>query len=267
MRLSEAIHLLNGAGAEQLGAFGVVLALAVSTFVSEDLTCVGAGVLAAQGRVSFAIAASGGLLGIYVGDLLLFLAGRLFGRPALARAPIRWLVKPSDVERSSAWLNRRGGAVILLSRFVPGTRVATYFAAGALDTGLWRFALYLFIAAAVWTPLLVGLSAALGAEVIKSSLAAGQGVLLKALLGGLLVFAAVKLLMRLTRYKGRRLLVSRWRRITRWEFWPPWVFYVPVLLYVAWLALKHRSLSVFTCANPAIPGGGFVGEPQRDILT
>jgi hypothetical protein len=72
--------------------------------------------------------------------------------------------------------------------------------------------------------------------------------------------------MRLTSYKGRRLLVSRWRRITRWEFWPPWAFYPPVLLYIVRLSLRHRSLTVFTCANPAIPGGGFVGESKMDIL-
>jgi membrane protein DedA with SNARE-associated domain len=159
---------LDDSDAARLGALGVILALAVSTFVSEDLTCIGAGVLAAQGRIGFAVAAAGCLVGIYVGDLLLFLTGRLMGRAVLVRAPMKWIMKPADVEKSSAWLNRRGGAVILLSRFLPGTRVATYFAAGALDTSAWRFSLYLFIAAAVWTPLLVGLSALLGAEVLRS---------------------------------------------------------------------------------------------------
>lgn len=265
-QLSQTVHLLNGVNTEHLGALTVVLALAVSTFVSEDLTCVGAGVLAAHGRISFAVAVAGCMLGIYAGDLLLFLAGRLLGRAVLVRAPMKWVVKPADVEKNSAWLNRKGGAVVLLSRFLPGTRVATYFAAGALDTSAWRFSLYLFIAAAAWTPLLVGLSALLGAEVLRSSFAAGQGVLLKALLGGMLVFAVVKLLMRLTSYKRRRLLVSRWRRFKRWEFWPPWAFYPPVVLYVLWLALKYRSLTVFTCANPAIPGGGTVGESKLDIL-
>src|SRR5919197_1180610 len=82
-QLSRAAHLLDGANTEQLGALGVVLALAASTFVSEDLTCIGAGVLAAQRRIGFAPAAAGCLLGIYVGDLVLFLAGRLLGCAAL----------------------------------------------------------------------------------------------------------------------------------------------------------------------------------------
>jgi membrane protein DedA with SNARE-associated domain len=264
--LRQPLGFLDGADAGRLGALTVVWLLAVSTFVSEDLTCVAAGVLAAQGRVGFALAALGCLLGIFVGDLLLFLAGRFLGRAGLTRAPLKWVLKPADVERGSAWFARRGGAVILLSRFLPGTRVATYFAAGVLDTSLLKFALYFFAAAAVWTPLLVGLSALLGAEVINSSLAAGQGVLTKTLLGGLVAFVVLKSGLRLTSYKGRRLLVSRWRRIKRWEFWPPWVFYPPVVVYVLWLGLRHRSLTLFTCANPSIHGGGTVGESKMEIL-
>lgn len=252
--------------AKGVAAVVMLLLLAALTLVSEDLTCIGAGVLAAQGRISFPLAASACLLGIFVGDLLLFLAGRYLGRPALRRAPLRWLVRPADVERSSAWFNRRGSAVILLSRFLPGARLPTYFAAGLLNTSFWKFSLYFFAAAAVWTPLLVGLAMILGAEALKSSLVVGQGVLFKALASGLLVFVVVKLLIRLSSFRGRRLLLSRLRRLARWEFWPPWAFYPPVVCYVALLGLKHRGLTVFTCANPAMPGGGFVGESKIEIL-
>jgi hypothetical protein len=67
-------------------------------------------------------------------------------------------------------------------------------------------------------------------------------------------------------FRGRRLLLSRWRRLTRWEFWPPWVFYLPLVPYLLWLGLKHRSLTVFTAANPGIPGGGVAGESKWEIL-
>jgi hypothetical protein len=45
-----------------------------------------------------------------------------------------------------------------------------------------------------------------------------------------------------------------------------WAFYPPVVLYILHLALRHRSLTLFTAANPAIPGGGFVGESKGAIL-
>jgi len=67
-------------------------------------------------------------------------------------------------------------------------------------------------------------------------------------------------------HKARRLWVSRWRRATRWEFWPAWVFYPPVVAYIAYLMLKHRSMTLFTAANPSILAGGVVGESKADIL-
>ena len=66
--------------------------------------------------------------------------------------------------------------------------------------------------------------------------------------------------------RRRRLLLSRWRRITRWEFWPPWIFYPPVFVYLIYLMAKHRSATLFTAANPAILAGGVVGESKYAIL-
>ncbi|HLF84433.1 MAG TPA: hypothetical protein VI837_09685, partial [Blastocatellia bacterium] len=175
-------------------------------------------------------------------------------------------VRADDVERSSAWFNRRGLGVIAASRFVPGMRLPTYFAAGLLNTNLFRFSIYFLLAATVWTPLLVGLSSVLGAEVIKSALLARQNALVQLLIAGLALYVAVKLAVQMASYRGRRLLVSKWRRLTRWEFWPMWAFYPPVICYVLFLALKHRSLTVFTAANPAIPASGFIGESKLDIL-
>jgi hypothetical protein len=67
-------------------------------------------------------------------------------------------------------------------------------------------------------------------------------------------------------WRRRRLLYSSWLRMTRWEFWPPWAAYAPVVCYVLGLAAKHRSLTVFTAANPAILAGGFIGESKIAIL-
>jgi pimeloyl-ACP methyl ester carboxylesterase len=67
-------------------------------------------------------------------------------------------------------------------------------------------------------------------------------------------------------YRRRRLLLSSWRRLTRWEYWPLWAVYPPVVLWVVWLALKHRSATLFTAANPAIPSSGVAGESKFAIL-
>lgn len=247
-------------------ALVMILLLAAATLVSEDLTCIGAGVLAAQGRIDLGLAIFACFLGIFAGDILLFLAGRYLGRPALRRAPLKWFVRDEAVERSSAWFARRGAMVILLSRFTPGARLPTYFAAGALNTSFWSFTFYFSLAAALWTPLLVALSKLLGAEALESALLANQSFFIKALIAGFTVYCVAKLGAQMATWRGRRKLVSRWRRLTRWEFWPPYVFYLPVICYVGWLALKWRSLTLFTAANPAIVGGGFIGESKIEIL-
>ena len=67
-------------------------------------------------------------------------------------------------------------------------------------------------------------------------------------------------------WRRRRLLYSSWLRATRWEFWPTWATYPPVVGHMLLLALEHRSVTVFTAANPAMPAGGVIGESKIDIL-
>jgi len=107
----------------------MLISLALATFLSEDLACITAGVLVAEGHMSLPLAVLACFLGIFVGDMLLFLIGRWIGRPAMARAPLRWLIRPGSLDDASAWLSRNGAVTIFASRFVPGTRLPTYVAA------------------------------------------------------------------------------------------------------------------------------------------
>jgi len=244
----------------------LIVLIAVATLVSEDLTCIGVGLMIAQGRIEFVPGLFGCFVGIFVGDLLLYAAGRVLGRPALDRPPLSWWLRPEQVELSSDWFRRRGAIVIGLSRFVPGTRLPTYFAAGMLRTGLWSFTFYFFLAVALWTPLLVGLSMVIGERAFGYFESLQRHLLPALLLIGMWILVMVKLILPALTLRGRRRLVGAWRRAVRWEFWPPWVFYPPVLLYVLWLGLKARAPLLFTAANPAIPAGGFIAESKWEIL-
>ncbi|GAB5520646.1 MAG: hypothetical protein RhofKO_28970 [Rhodothermales bacterium] len=251
---------------------GITLALffiliALVTLISEDLACIGAGLLIARGTLSFTTGTLAAFTGIFFGDILLFLAGRYLGRPFLDRAPIKWFVSKQAVERGTVWLQERGAQVIIASRFIPGTRFATYFGAGMLHTSFWWFTTFFFVAVAIWTPALVGLSAWAG-EAAWDLLARAEQYAWLVLIGfivGLLLL--LKIVVPLFSYRGRRLLVSSWKRLMNWEFWPIWAVYPPVVLYCMWLAIKHRSATVFTLANPSMPDGGLVGESKAAILT
>ncbi len=238
-------------GASPVVIFFLIIA---GTFVSEDATCVAAGVLAGQSRISFALALSACFVGIFVGDVLLYWTGRIFGRRILNIGFFSRLVSENSLASASRWLDERGAAAIFLSRFVTGTRLPTYLAAGFLQTNFWKFTFYFLIASAIWTPLLVG-----------STTFASSWFSTYAVLEVVLILIALKVSMNLVSWKKRRMFVGRLKRIVKWEFWPLKVFYFPVVLYVLFLAMKHRSLTVFTCANPAMPASGFVGESKNEI--
>lgn len=207
--------------------------LALSTLLAEDVACIAAGALVASGQLGFAEATLACFVGIVAGDLGLYWIGRA------AHRPVRWLVSADKLERAAKWLSERGASVIFLSRFTPGMRLPVYVAAGALRTNAWTFSLWFLVASALWTPALVGLSASLGE---KASVP--------------LTIAAVGLLFL------RRIV----RRLSHWEFWPAWLAYLPVVPWIAILAIRYRSLAVFTAANPGIETGGFAGESKSRIL-
>lgn len=240
--------------------------LALATFVSEDLACLTAGVLVAEGRLPFATASLACFLGITAGDLLVFGAGRAVGARILSWRIVQQWIGTEALHRSAIWLHRRGPMVVVVTRFTPGARLATYLVAGVLKADARRFLLWFGVASAVWTPLIVGLSAFAGEQAATVFTAAGNTVIVPALATAAAVLAALHLFRGMQRPLIRRRLYGSWRRVTRWEFWPPWVFYPPVVLYILVLMARYRSATLFTAANPGIPGGGFVGESKFDIL-
>lgn len=244
----------------------IIFLLAVATFLSEDLTCIGAGLMIAKGTIGFAAGTLACFFGIFIGDLGLYWAGKYLGRPAISRMPLKWFVRENELRRSTDWFAAKGPAIIIASRFLPGSRLPTYLAAGMLHMNFWRFAFFFFIAAIIWTPILVGLAAVLGNEIYGLFDAYQKYALISLLVTILIFFAMMKVIIPLFSFKGRRLLLSAWRRKVRWEFWPPYIFYIPIVFYVIYLGIKFRSLTLFTLANPAIPEGGFLGESKADIL-
>jgi len=238
----------------------------VATFITEDLACIAAGLLVAQGRMEFVPALVACFIGIFVGNVLLFVAGRYIGRPALYRAPLRWFIKDEHVEIASRWLDRRGAVVIGVSRFIPGARLPTYFTAGMLHTNVAMIAIYFVIAVAVWTPLLVALTVYVGERAFTYFDLFQRHAILAVVVLALVVLFVAHVIVPAFTFHGRRKLYGRWRRLWNWEFWPPWVFYPPVVAYVVWLGLKHRGLLLFTAANPAIEAGGGIAESKYGIL-
>ena len=166
--------------------------ISLAALLTEDLACVGAGLLVARGQVEFLSACLACFIGFMVGNIVLYWAGSALGRICLHRAPVSWMLSPDQVRKSIDWFGRRGAAVVFFTRFVPGTRVASYFAAGLMDVRFPSFLLYLTLSTAIWVPLLVGLASILGSSILEIFGTFERWALPVTLGLGLLIWLAIK---------------------------------------------------------------------------
>jgi len=220
----------------------LLLGSILATFVTEDLTCIGVGLLIASGQADPFWGTVGCFLGIILSDLSLWLFGRHVGKPALNWRWVSRRLPARRLDEIGGWLDRNCGKAVLAARFVPGSRLPFFVAAGILGRKPGRFIIWTFVASLLWTPLLVLSTAYLGENLL------GVQWLAVAIAGML----GVSMLLRVRRRHH--------------EFWPAWLFYLPLLPWLAWLSLRYRSFTVWTAANPAIPAGGVVGESKISIL-
>ena len=177
-------------------------ALAFGTLLSEDLTCVTAGVLAGRGTISFAVATSGCFIGILIGDLILFWLGSAFGKRMTRSRWLNWWISEKRLGTGAALFERHGGKLVFSSRFLPGTRVPVYVAAGMLGYPIHRFTWFMLLAVGIWTPLLVGFSMWLGEGILLALGTYKRYAVVSVLLAIGIVWAVVELVVPLFSWRG-----------------------------------------------------------------
>lgn len=245
----------------------LLLGIALATLVTEDLTCAVTGLMIANGNLSWLEGMTACMSGILLGDFLLFLAGRVWGRAALERVPLRWMIDPLALREAEDWLKERAARAIVISRCIPGTRLPTYLAAGMLGVPMKVFAFWFTIAALIWTPLIIGLAMIVADQALAWLDQYHHIAPALVILAGLLYFSLTHLLLPSLNWRGRRKVIGKWRRLTRSEYWPTTLFYTPVVLrLLTRLFRKEQRVMDFTASNPFIPGSGVVEESKSQIL-
>ncbi len=242
-----------------------VLALIASAFVSEDAALITAGLLWGRGDLSAAVALLGGTLGIFISDVCCWALGRLIGPRALNWPKLRNWLRHADENRmqtTRTWFARHHAAIIVGSRFLPGTRVAVQVAGGALNIRPTSFVLWTLVAAMLWSPTLMIL-VALGGVPAAATFTRWTG---SAWIGLTLGLVGCLLLLWITTKLIRAWRTGALARLLRWEFWPAWMIYAPLAPWMVYLWVRYRSLTLPTAANPGIPHSGVVGESKHDIL-
>lgn len=129
------------------------LAVFVGTFIEGESILVLGGVAAAYGYLSFPVVVAVAVLGGFLGDQLFFFVGRRYGNRVLARFPS----VSAKVPRVQALLRRWDILAVILIRFLYGLRIAGPIVIGSCRIAPWRLALFNFIGALIWAPLVAGI--------------------------------------------------------------------------------------------------------------
>jgi membrane protein DedA with SNARE-associated domain len=262
----------------------VSVGIVVLSFISEDAAALSSALLVFGGPVAWPVGFVSCFLGIWAGDLGIYSAARWGGRPLLRTGWIARRINLATVDRLEKKFARRAEATLFVSRFLPGTRVVTSVAAGLFATPSYSFALVTGCAVFIWVAVIFGLTKLLGAAAL-SWVSSTHSQIASVTLVALCAVGTVAFLRKpvagggtdpgqleisppeISRRDCRRLQLSAFvRRWAHWEFWPASIFYLPVAAYYCWLALRYRSLTLPSAANPAIPTGGLVGESKSAII-
>jgi membrane-associated protein len=133
--------------------YAIVLAIAaidaVFPLVPSEATAIAAGVLAGAGELSIVAVIAVAAAGAFLGDNGSYLVGRRFGNWVTTRFP-RGAGRRRGREWAERALLRRGGYIIVVSRFVPGGRTAATLTAGLTEMRWARFARLAGLAAVIW---------------------------------------------------------------------------------------------------------------------
>lgn len=110
--------------------FLVLLACGFGVPVPEDVTLVAGGVISGLGYTNVHIMVAVGMLGVLVGDGLMFAAGRVFGHKILKVRFIARVMTPKRYAQVQEKFDKYGNRVLFAARFLPGLRTPIFITAG-----------------------------------------------------------------------------------------------------------------------------------------
>lgn len=159
----------------------------------ETVVLVG-GMVAGQGQINLAALIAVCWIMAVAGDLTSFALGRRYGRDFLVRHGARVHITEARIAQVEHHFAKRGGASILIGRFIGFVRPLAPFLAGSSDMPLRQFVAYDVLAAGIWSAVFSVLGFAFWQSLDKVLAVAKQGslVLGAVLVGIIAIVAAVR---------------------------------------------------------------------------
>jgi membrane protein DedA with SNARE-associated domain len=102
--------------------------------------------------VTYVLAAGGwGALGNTIGSVIAYYAGMWAGRPLLNKYGRYILLSQRDLDMTDRWFARSGSWTVFISRLLPVVRTYISLPAGIARMNIWKFVIYTFIGAFIWS--------------------------------------------------------------------------------------------------------------------
>ena len=249
----------SGRGVRALPWFALVSLLALAACARPEL----AGGLTALGAafagLDAGIAGTGLALGMLARSVL------PWARGVRAAGGTTWAISPATLGQWCQEASRGRARLAIATRLQPWRRDEACLALG-LAHGIdpWG-ALGILVGSCLWAGVALGAGLACAGSVLGPAtrllglggvVAAGAAAVLGVRAG---VFACT--------WIGRQRVKGGLARWSHHEFWPSWLFYAPLAPAMTYFSVRDRGVMTFTCANPAISGGGgMIGESKIAIL-
>src|SRR5881394_1923351 len=116
-------------------------AIILLSFVSEDAATISSALSIFGGPLSWPLGFASCFAGIWLGDLGLYAVARYAGKGLLHSRWVARFTDPAAIDRCERSFTRNSTIALIASRFVPGTRLPTYLAAGLFRVPVRQFAL------------------------------------------------------------------------------------------------------------------------------
>lgn len=150
-RLFEYLTDLSG-GVAYLLIFGILVACGLGFPLPEDIPLIATGYLIWDKTMTWFGGITVTLLGVVIGDSILFYIGKQLGDTILNKRK-KPLFSPKRVRRARAYFRKYGPKVVFFARFVAGLRAVVFFMAGSMHMKYRTFILLDLFAALLSVPL------------------------------------------------------------------------------------------------------------------
>ena len=171
-----AIHPGEGAFGSFIAEYGpwaMIVLLFASGFgipIGEEVVNIPAGIFVGQGRLSPVPAYLAAYFGVLGGDFIWFSICRVLGKSLLHRKWFKKLAHPRRLLQVKHKFDRRGAWVLVVARFIPGTRTPALTVAGIMHMP-WRKFIFIELGlCAVTTALQVTVGILIGKQIAGESL-------------------------------------------------------------------------------------------------